>query len=355
MPIKPLLRRLARPWAHTRLGQAVRRRLRGSGPGVTRDEVLWCYRQLLGREPESDAAVQAHLGAADFKTLVQGFVASPEFNGQHWMDLPQLRGAAPTRRGVDEAAFRAAVDEYLAGQAADAGLRQYIEMHSRRLADTLNTAQRVLPAQGQTPSRMLDFCAMPFFQHAVQRLLPGVEQTSVRGVNFESDDYVARYGEGRYDLCLNTEVLEHLLFDPSHMVCSINRLLRPGGHLLLSTPNASAAANAVRVLTGQAPSLWNQLNKASPLYYERHNRDWTPAEVTRLLQEHGFEVLDVHTQNYYDSTRQILARHPRLAAWVMQHSTHEHLGDTLFVLARKQREVAAPVHGDWLYVLPGAG
>jgi hypothetical protein len=39
----------------------------------------------------------------------------------------------------------------------------------------------------------------------------------------------------------------------------------------------------------------------------------------------------------------------------MQHSTHEHLGDTLFVLARKQRECVAPVHGDWLYVLPAAG
>lgn len=47
--------------------------------GVTPEDVTWCYQQLLGREPESDAMVRAHLITPDFKQLVLGFVGCPEF------------------------------------------------------------------------------------------------------------------------------------------------------------------------------------------------------------------------------------------------------------------------------------
>jgi hypothetical protein len=38
---------------------------------VTRDEVEWAYRMLLGREVENEAAVQGHLGHADRTALRQ--------------------------------------------------------------------------------------------------------------------------------------------------------------------------------------------------------------------------------------------------------------------------------------------
>lgn len=46
---------------------------------VTRDDIVWCYRNLLGREPESERAVRAYLGVRGFRKLVQYFVDSPEF------------------------------------------------------------------------------------------------------------------------------------------------------------------------------------------------------------------------------------------------------------------------------------
>ena len=46
---------------------------------VSREDIVWCYRNLLEREPESDEIVDAHLNTADFKQLVMGFVGSPEF------------------------------------------------------------------------------------------------------------------------------------------------------------------------------------------------------------------------------------------------------------------------------------
>ena len=46
---------------------------------VSREEVLWCYRNLLKRNPESEAALNSHLGNKSFRQLVEGFVRSPEF------------------------------------------------------------------------------------------------------------------------------------------------------------------------------------------------------------------------------------------------------------------------------------
>ncbi len=252
------------------------------------------------------------------------------------------------RGGVSAAAFNAVVEAFLSCQPPSPELRGYVDMHSARLLDTLNIVRRVLPKGG----RLLDFSAVGFFSHAVTELLPGVQQRNVMGVNYELDDYAERFGIAEHDMCLNTEVLEHLIFDPSRMVHHINRMLRPGGHLLLSTPNAIAAGNAVRLMTGNPPTLWNQLNATSPHYFDRHNRDWTPFEVSRLLEEHGFEVLEVTTRDYYRDTRRVLALHPAMHQWILQQASHGYHGDTQLVLACKRQDSAAPVRKPWLYVLP---
>lgn len=46
---------------------------------VSREEIVWCYRNLLGREPESEAAVESLLAQPDFKRLVERLAQSPEF------------------------------------------------------------------------------------------------------------------------------------------------------------------------------------------------------------------------------------------------------------------------------------
>src|ERR1700738_1532255 len=46
---------------------------------VSRDDVIWCYRNLLGREPESDTVVDGHSRNKSFRRLVQQFVDSAEF------------------------------------------------------------------------------------------------------------------------------------------------------------------------------------------------------------------------------------------------------------------------------------
>jgi sulfatase maturation enzyme AslB (radical SAM superfamily) len=46
---------------------------------VSREAIIWCYRTLLGREPESEAAILSHAPSKSLKDLVECFVRSPEF------------------------------------------------------------------------------------------------------------------------------------------------------------------------------------------------------------------------------------------------------------------------------------
>jgi len=46
---------------------------------LTSDDVTWCYRTLLGREPESEAAIQSHSKSGSLRKLVEAFINSQEF------------------------------------------------------------------------------------------------------------------------------------------------------------------------------------------------------------------------------------------------------------------------------------
>jgi SAM-dependent methyltransferase len=45
----------------------------------TREDVLWCYRTFLQRDPESEQVIDEHLAMSSFDTVVRVFVNSPEF------------------------------------------------------------------------------------------------------------------------------------------------------------------------------------------------------------------------------------------------------------------------------------
>lgn len=66
--------------------------------GVSRDDVVWCYRSLLGREPESEEVIGQHLRSRDLRALVQTFITSAEFRQQR-SDAPALKTQTTPREG----------------------------------------------------------------------------------------------------------------------------------------------------------------------------------------------------------------------------------------------------------------
>lgn len=100
------------------------------------------------------------------------------------------------------------------------------------------------------------------------------------------------FDTGSVDVVVCWEVLEHLGRDPVHLLVEINRILAPTGVLHLTTPNTASARSVIKVLAGEAAAEW-------PVFLEgggrdRHNREYTPAELRRLLHLAGFAA-DVGT------------------------------------------------------------
>lgn len=55
-----------------------------------------------------------------------------------------------------------------------------------------------------------------------------------------------------FDLCIALEIIEHL-FDTDFFLQEIHRVLRPGGFLILSTPNLASLPNRFKLLLGKYP------------------------------------------------------------------------------------------------------
>ena len=81
--------------------------------------------------------------------------------------------------------------------------------------------------------------------------------------------------------------MEHLTADPMHMMAEINRILKPGGHLVLTTPNLARCARSPRFWRAIIPDFFRAYIRPRADGEEpeaRHNREYTPREIARLFQ-----------------------------------------------------------------------
>jgi SAM-dependent methyltransferase len=101
-----------------------------------------------------------------------------------------------------------------------------------------------------------------------------------------------------FDVVLFGEVFEHLLNQPLGILREIHRVLRPGGTLLLTTPNPSTLGNAIRVLLDHH-SLWGTQDFACTPKIQHgeiidngdiHYREYRSAELRQFLALSGFQV-----------------------------------------------------------------
>jgi SAM-dependent methyltransferase len=98
-------------------------------------------------------------------------------------------------------------------------------------------------------------------------------------------------GVGNADCAVFTEVLEHLHYYYAPLVLSrISRALKPGGVLILTTPNIASLFRRLRLLLGIQP------------IYHYHVRGYTMREAVSLLREAGFEVIKAYYSIVNDLT-----------------------------------------------------
>ena len=103
-------------------------------------------------------------------------------------------------------------------------------------------------------------------------------------INYRAGE-IAAQGLGQFDVVTCMEVIEHVV-DPATFVAELVRHVKPEGLLLISTPNRTTAS---RVFLVEAAERLGQV--------PRGTHDWdkflTPDEITVLLEDTGFEVMDM--------------------------------------------------------------
>jgi glycosyltransferase involved in cell wall biosynthesis len=164
--------------------------------------------------------------------------------------------------------------------------------------------------------------------------------------NAEKDPFP--YEDECFSTVLCCELIEHLFEDPMHMMCEINRILRPGGHLVLTTPNIVSLRAIAGLLQGYQPGLFPSYirPREGGVVDARHNREYTPVEISDLLANSGFEVTLLETGPFLDQPR------PEFG-WV-RHLLERYIlptdlrGDGIYAVGRKVGAVRER-YPSWLY------
>src|SRR5437879_4581093 len=234
--------------------------------------------------------------------------------GREW-DEPAEQTAEP------QAEQAAPVEpEYVARWAANDSAKQYVEIHNSRLVRTLE-----ITPPGEPEDRILEMGAYLQITPALRtRLGYGTVRGSYYGPagridrrtavsqdgetfyceidHFDAEKDRFPYDDGYFAAVLCCELIEHLLSDPMHMMSEINRILKPGGHLVLSTPNITALRAVSAVLQGFHPGFFHAYIRPSDEGETdaRHNREYTPGEVHKLLENSGFSIELLETGPFRD-------------------------------------------------------
>jgi len=137
------------------------------------------------------------------------------------------------------------------------------------------------------------FLAVDYFELPPERSfiagLPGVEFLKR---NFNEDGFLEDFPQRSVDCVVSTEVFEHLYHHPLGYLEQCLRVLRPGGLLLLSTPNPCTLANGLRLALGK-PISWGGVafartpkiaSKGQPIaVWDIHFREYAAAELREII------------------------------------------------------------------------
>jgi SAM-dependent methyltransferase len=336
------------------------------GPGE--EDLIFEYLNLLVSRPDVAQALGARAKdyvarecnwaavARRYAAFLEAVVEGREYREEA---APPLEEAPPPEFGPD-------LPDYLRGWEASTPGRGYLETHQTRLVKTLD-----ITPPGGASDRVLEMGAYMQITPALHSKLgygevrgcyygePGrVDHrvaVSAEGEPFECDvdhfdaeKHRFPYPDGHFSTVLCCELIEHLLADPMHLMAEVNRILKPGGHLVLSTPNVAGLRAISAILQGYHPGFFPAYVRPpeSGEAEARHNREYTPREIRMLLENSGFEVTLLETGEFLDTPR------PEYG-WVVHLLERYRLktdlrGDGIYAVGRKTGLVKERYPG-WLY------
>ncbi len=286
--------------------------------GEGEEELLFQYLNLLFSRPELAKAMSERARAwvsreCSWALAAKRYLAFAEAVAEDC----EWPGATAPAASVEPAQPGLVGEDYLVSWAgSQEGAREYIETHLNRFQKTL----AVTPPGGPS-DRILEMGAYMQITPALHSQLGYGEvrgcyygpagrtdhkvAVSETGERFECDVDLFDaerdpfpYPDGHFTTVLCCELLEHLTADPMHMMSEINRVLKPDGWLVLTTPNIASLRALAAAMQGLHPGFFPAYVRPLAAGAEtdaRHNREYTPKEVYRLLHDAGFQITLLET------------------------------------------------------------
>lgn len=197
----------------------------------------------------------------------------------------------------------------------------YVEQHLTRLAKTL-----AITPPGGPNDRILEMGAYLQITPSLKTQLGYGEvrgcyygsagKTNIRTIStpdgeeftceidlFDAEKDPFPYPDESYSTVLCCELIEHLAEDPMQMMSEVNRILKPGGHFVLTTPNLGSLRAISAILQGYHPGFFPAYIRPAAEGVEaeaRHNREYTPMEIGFLFRDAGLELTRIETGAFLD-------------------------------------------------------
>ena len=342
--------------------------------GAGEEDLIFEYLNLLVSRPEVAQALGARARdyvaqKCNWATVARQYADFLEAvaAGKEWQGPVTEAAAAPMPAPPAPTIAEPELESYLRGWAVSDEAGEYLDTHQTRLVKTLE-----ITPPGGPDDRILEMGAYLQVTPALHSKLGYGEVrgcyygpagridhrsvTSSEGETFtcDIDHFDAEkerfpYDDQYFSTVLCGELIEHLFEDPMHLMCEVNRILKPGGHLVLTTPNVAALRGISAILQGYHPGFFHAYIKPADASGEvdaRHNREYTAREIHKLLENSGFEVVRLETGEFRDLP------HPEFG-WVMHLLCQYRLetglrGDGIYAVGRKTGPVRDR-YPDWLY------
>jgi SAM-dependent methyltransferase len=169
--------------------------------------------------------------------------------------------------------------------------REHVKTHEIRYLQTI----ALLP---DGPGDLVDIGAVPYYGEPLKSLKKwNLHNVEILSIDYEQDPIP--FPDASFGAALLCEVIEHFVKDPLFCLIEINRILKPGGCFVVTTPNAASWFSIYQALNQRHPSRW-PVYSGDPRKARNHihAREYTCSELLLLLDAAGFGEFHQLTLDY---------------------------------------------------------
>ena len=174
--------------------------------------------------------------------------------------------------------------------------------------------------------QMLDIGATPFTL-ILRRLRPNDQLFALdmiddwkgllesHGIQFEKCNLESSsipFSDNSLDFIFFCEVIEHLQTNPIPILADLRRVLKPGGILIIQTPNLARHSNRIRLCHGISPLKIGMPGSQFP----PHWREYTLKELSQLISISKLKILEATYQTYFER-----GYHRRSVGWIAEYAS----------------------------------